>query len=416
MRISPILLVGAVLVVGACGRDSEPAPASNNGMVDAGGDAAAELDAGPGAEDAALPDAEPLPGASRDDIVVLTDDIEIEFTSGYAGRVAFNVPEDALSVVVSIVGDAGVFYTLSEWKNGDGSVVIPNSWISNDEAAPSLCLSCPNRIASSEASFAALLPNNESAELVPGTHNISMYAYAMSGLLALPLQSGTATLRVVAKLRPSVPERGILDINFHFTGAAGLTAASAPEDPDFQASLEELQQLYATAGIELGTVTYTDIPSEFRIIESVVVPKSDLQEMFALSRDQPRPALNVFIVEELLSGIGNFGVLLGVSGGIPGPPMAATLRSGVAIATKRSPEVQTAMFKVLGHEMGHHLGLFHTSEQNLGFGPVIHDPIGDTAENDASFLMFNTGEGTAISVTQAEVMRSNPWIRHEGGE
>ena len=373
-------------------------------MADGGADAATDSDAGP------------LPSSSRDDVVVLTDDIEIEFVSGHAGRVAFEVPEDALSVVVSIVGDAGVFYTLSEWKNGDGSVVVPSSWLSNDQAAPSLCLSCPNRIASSEASFAALLPNNESTELVAGTHNISMYAYAMSGFSALPLQSGTATLRVVAKLRPSAPEAGILDINFHFTGAAGLTAASAPDDPVFQASLDSLRELYATAGIELGTLTYTDIPSEFRVIESVVVPKSDLQEMFALSRDQPRAALNVFIVEELLTGIGNFGVLLGVSGGIPGPPMAATLRSGVAIATKRSPEVQTAMFKVLGHEMGHHLGLFHTSEQDLGFGPAIHDPIGDTAEDDASFLMFNTGEGTTISVTQAEVMRANPWIRHEGGE
>ena len=63
----------------------------------------------------------------------------------------------------------------------------------------------------------------------------------------------------------------------------------------------------------------------------------------------------------------------------------------------------------IAHEIGHFLGLFHTSEQSF---TGIHDPLPDTPDNDASYLMFNTGEGNTLSEWQGIVMRSNPWVRH----
>jgi hypothetical protein len=56
--------------------------------------------------------------------------------------------------------------------------------------------------------------------------------------------------------------------------------------------------------------------------------------------------------------------------------------------------------------------LYHTSEQNFFGGPGIHDPIPDTPENDDSYLMFNTGSGSNLSVQQGVVMRANPFVRH----
>ena len=63
----------------------------------------------------------------------------------------------------------------------------------------------------------------------------------------------------------------------------------------------------------------------------------------------------------------------------------------------------------VAHEVGHFLKLFHTSEQSF---TGIHDPLPDTPDNDASYLMFNTGEGNRLSPWQGRVMRSNPWVRH----
>lgn len=389
---------------------------ASNSMADAWHDAeqtdgfsVVAEDGGPtDAGDSGSPAQEP-----RDELEWVVDEMEVEITDGYSELFSFEVPEGAVSVVVSITGDAGVQYTVSQWRNGDREEVVPNGWVEADPGAPSLCLSCDNRVSSSEASFAAILPNNEGVELVPGSHGMTLYAFRMTGFAVAPLASGTATVRVVAKVADAEPERGVLDVNFHFTGAGGLTAESAQTDEEFQRALTDLDELYEQAGIDLGTVTYSDIPEEYRVIESVVTPNSDLQEMFLLSEGSPRDALNVFVVDELMTGIGNFGVILGVAGGIPGPPFAGTHRSGVAVATKRTPDLETAMFKVLGHEIGHYLGLFHTSEQDLGFGPSIHDPIEDTAEDDPSLLMFNNGEGTTISMEQGRVMRLNPWVQTE---
>lgn len=76
----------------------------------------------------------------------------------------------------------------------------------------------------------------------------------------------------------------------------------------------------------------------------------------------------------------------------------------------------------IGHELGHQLGLFHTTE---GDGSQ-HDPIGDTPEcrangeadpdrcPDGELMMFWTPGSrpqTRISATQAEVMRRNPAAR-----
>jgi hypothetical protein len=357
-----------------------------------------------------------IPDTERDDLEVVLEGMEVEIEEGASPRLAVDIPENAESVIVAVTGEPGTFYTLREWKNGDGSDVVATGWLDSDQGAPSLCLSCENRIAASEAAFAAMLPNNDVAELVPGTHNLAVYAYQQTGFTPSPLESGTATVDVYVKVLPEEPADGVLDVNFYFTGAREWTAASAETDDEFQKVIADVDELYDQVGIDLGVITYTDIPEEYQVIESVVTPRSDLQEMFALSADQPRTAINVFIVEELMTGFGGgLGVLLGVSGGIPGPPFAGTHRSGVAIATKRSPELPTALYKVLAHEMGHHLGLFHTTEQGFG-GSSVHDPIADTPENDSSLLMFHSGAGETITTTQGNVMRRNTWVNHGGAQ
>ena len=175
-------------------------------------------------------------------------------------------------------------------------------------------------------------------------------------------------------------------------------------------TLDTVREIYAQVGIEIGNLTYVDAPSEFQVIENVMGGDSDLMALFATTGSQSNNALNVFFVDELKNGDFAFGVILGIAGGIPGPPLwQGTPKSGVAIAIKPVQGAPAQVETTVAHEVGHFLGLFHTSEQSF---TGIHDPLPDTPDNDASYLMFNTGEGNRLSPWQGRVMRSNPWVRH----
>lgn len=348
----------------------------------------------------------------RTDLEVLLLDEEVTFVNGVASRVAVTVPEGTVSLTVSVYGDR-YHYGLSRWTNGDGSVLVPPTWVDQDPNAPSICLEarCPVQFAAAKSSFAAQLPNNEKLTVVPGTHNIDAYAFSMTGFTTRPANDTTAQIQVVAKRLPVAPADGILDINFYFTGARGWTAESAPTDEAFQSLLDEVGAIYEQANLTLGTITYNDIPEEYGVLENALLG-DDIEELFALSAGAPRDAINVFMIEEIFiasEAAGNqLGIILGISGGIPGPPYVGSKRSGVVISSNGDPRAPVATSSIIAHEVGHHLGLFHTSEAQ----PGMHDPIGDTPENDTSMLMHANGSGATLSPTQGMVMRHNVWVRH----
>jgi hypothetical protein len=252
-----------------------------------------------------------------------------------------------------------------------------------------------------------MAPVNQNVTLVPGTHTIAIAGFRQVGLNVQNLVEQTVLLRVVAKRANPEPTTGTLDINFYFTGAI-WDAEGAKSSASFQSVVQSVEAIYQDIGITMGEITYTDIGEEFQTVASVIAPGSQVQDMWALSLENDRPAINVFLVKEIyaLAGPG-FGIILGLSGGIPGPNITGTLRSGVVVSVDPEmlpPGVMT--HAVIAHEVGHHLGLWHSSE-SMG---NIHDQLNDTAENDATNLMFHSGNGEILSPTQGRVMRLNPWV------
>jgi len=376
-------------------------------------------------------------------VVTLLEEEIVTLSAGESAPITVEVPDGVTSMTISVLGASDGMYGLASWLGPEETVLVTDGWLDGNGAMQGLCLDCPNRIALSEGDFAALAPNNPESTLVAGTHTFvafGMIPKPVSQNFQGPCGDGECTIldqfqcpqdcaatpvdgdvavSVYAKVAPgeAAPTSGVLDLNLHFTGAKGWTAATAPTDEEFQEILERVRTIYGqkSVGIRLGEITYRDIDPSFHIIETVQGPDSDLMQLFAQSEGATANALNLFFVDEISSGqFGGAGVILGVAGGIPGPPLVpGTWRSGVAISVKEVEGAPAGVDTTVAHEAGHFLGLFHTSEQDFGFGAQIHDPLPDTPQNDESYLMFYTGAGDTLSEWQGRVMRSNPFVRYE---
>ncbi len=216
-----------------------------------------------------------------------------------------------------------------------------------------------------------------------------------------------------------------VDINFYFVDVSGLNASSAPDDPAFQDMVAQFNLAFAQAGVQLGEVQYLDVLGDVADRYSIIREQDAVFEMVTLSR-QPGPTrddllrVNVFFNNGFAGEM--FGVL-GVSAGIPG---AAGLHGAQATGLVFSAESlgsergNRTVGQTLAHELGHFLGLFHTTERISGGGQ--QDQLEDTPNcpgilddmsscPDLNNLMFPVAgwNGTAsVSAGQSVIIRANP--------
>jgi hypothetical protein len=398
------LIAVSAALIGGCGKDE-----GRDQGVDTGWDVGDPLD------DAGVPHG---PG----EIATLVDRQQVQLSNGFSETIDFEVPTGAIAVTVTVEGaNFAEMYSLDTWTGPEGTVLIKEGWVrdepnqlANFGFPTTICHTlCSNRIVASEAAFATIAPNNPEAILKPGSHQIKIQGIVLTQTTIAPSNS-VVKVSVHAKIMASEPATGVLDLNIFLTGANGWTAATAPTDPAFVAMLESVDGIYSQVGLSLGEIAYFDVDSRYRVLESIQGATSDMMQMFSTMPEGALNAANLFFVEEIQSPFGGLGggTILGIAGGIPGPVLVpGTGRSGVAVGTKLVAG-GPSLAHVVAHELGHYLGLFHTTE-NLGglIGPA-HDPLPDTPQSDESYLMHASGAGDKLSPWQGKVMRQNPWVRH----
>lgn len=384
----------------------------------------ASAETGPTEDDAPAPP----PPAKRVDIVDLGDFAHADGV-GMTAAMSVDLPEDAVSFQITAMGTPGVYYAVDALKAPNGKAIVLPGWydsaLNGDQAE--ICIVCLERVASSETVHSVLVPNSPDVPMMPGTWTFSLYAFTREmkgGFFGQPTYKpagGQVHVEVAIKRSDAgPPTAGVLDLNLHFTGAGGMSADSAAADPNVQKILDAFAGIYAAIGISLGTVTYRDVDPGLQVVDGFNGKGNDFEAVAATAAGAP-PGVNVFFVRELTdsaSPMAAFGVILGISGGVPGPAaLEANGRSAVLISTADVPGQPkgdaTHMGVTMAHEVGHYLGLFHSSE--FGFGQnQVHDPLPDTGENDTGNLMYyeSSGNGKTLSNDQGAVLRANPWV-HE---
>jgi hypothetical protein len=255
------------------------------------------------------------------------------------------------------------------------------------------------------------LPMNASTQPSPGC------------LALVPVASGDhrdqgGQVHIVTKRSPATQD--VLNLNAVLIEGAGMS-----EDEVWEA-IAEMERIYAAeGGPALGEVT---LWLDGLAGGGAYVPSSGAELSELRARDyEGEEALNMFFIADFSSESGT----LGIASGIPGAMgVQGTAGSGVTISVETHLDGGGAldiplMGGTMAHELGHQLGLYHTTEADGGTHDIIddtpectHDPDGDgyvTAEEcegmgGENFMFWTAGElvQETISSQQAAMLDSSP--------
>ena len=295
-------------------------------------------------------------------------------------------PTAATTYAGGIVRDAGGIYNI-------GGVPVPQ-YPTGPSALPP---------------WAGGAPNHPDRSWPPGTYSIWP--------VANPEMDGTpADVRVVIKRALEELDGGILDLDLYFSPGSGLSAASAPTLPGFGNFVAHIDSILQQADIQLGVLRYYDLAdSAFDVLDDY----GEFGAMLAAGNPGTDRTLDMFFVDDVDLNAGPNVNVLGVAAHRPGVALRhATSQSGVAVESGRildGREVQAA--HTAAHELGHFLGLMHTSEvggqdhDNLVDTPVACDASGCWATNLMDPLLAPGGADHTISADQRFVLLRHPLVR-----
>ena len=261
----------------------------------------------------------------------------------YAG--SFDVPANGISFILSSFKDnnaSTAFYSLSDPDETD---------ILSASSTPNLYGAASGSLGSTGYAN-VLVPQSPSFSAKAGTWTYKAYN---NDSVKLALRSG------------SIPSSTTIVVQPYITGTTWAAG-------DLSAALSVMSSIYSTNGFTLtinSTITISD--SQYAAVSGTFTDSTTS----ALVSQGGTAAVNLFFIEDYT---GSWSEILGNAAGIPGSMGIANSWNGVLNSLSAHATGTTLDSQLLGetaaHEMGHQLGLFHTTEQ----GGTEFDIISDTAE------------------------------------
>jgi hypothetical protein len=323
------------------------------------------------------------------------------------------LPADALSLTVMVESAGAELLTLGVRDQTGQWLVDPHS----PEDSPNRVLRGRGRVVALLPAASAAIPLGDSYQLAPATLEGAPVGTTVSTWIKRG-PGGRQDLPLALVLVGTVAERAAVDVALGEVGriwrAAGIEVGE-PARIQVQGAQAE-----ALGRVEVNAALGNDSPM--------------VAAALALSARAPADALPLVVVGDVAVAGPGYSIWA-LSGGIPIPPVNGTGRSGVVVSGVLLQHDPLLAGQVMAHEMGHALGLFHTTEGELTAGATaVTDQLDDTPAcpasadqmpadgtltavecdgHDAANLMFWTATRGATTVTagQADLVRRSARVR-----